>query len=99
MHSWRVEDAEGYAKLIAAFESENPGIKIDFKPFKATEYNTILNTALQSDSGPDILQLRPYAAGMALAEAGYLEPLNDLPGIRNFSEEILGVATDKEGNI
>ena len=99
MHSWRVEDAEGYAKLIAAFESENPGIKIDFKPFKATEYNTILNTALQSDSGPDILQLRPYAAGMALAEAGFLEPLNDLPGIRNFPEEILGVATDKEGNI
>ncbi|WP_400161889.1 ABC transporter substrate-binding protein [Brevibacillus sp. TJ4] len=99
MHSWRVEDTEGYAKLIAAFEADNPGIKIDFKPFKATEYNTILNTALQSDSGPDILQLRPYAAGLTLAEAGYLEPLDNLPGINNFPKETLAVATGKDGKI
>lgn len=99
MHSWRVEDKEGYAKLIAAFEAENPGIKIDFKPFKATEYNTILNTALQSDSGPDILQLRPYAAGRALSDAGFLEPLDNMPGINNFPKETLAVATGKDGRI
>ncbi|GED31102.1 MULTISPECIES: ABC transporter substrate-binding protein [Brevibacillus] len=99
MHSWRVEDTEGYAKLIAAFEAENPNIKIDFKPFKATEYNTILNTALQSDSGPDILQLRPYATGAALATAGYLEPLDNLPGISNIPKEVLAGATGKDGKV
>ncbi|MDF2680676.1 MAG: sugar transporter substrate-binding protein [Brevibacillus sp.] len=99
MHSWRVEDTEGYAKVIQAFEAENPNIKIDFKPFKATEYNTILNTALQSDSGPDILQLRPYAAGTALAEAGYLEPLDSLPGITNFPKDVLAGATGKDGKV
>lgn len=99
MHSWRVEDTEGYAKLIEAFEAENPGIKIEFKPFKATEYNTILNTALQSGSGPDIMQLRPYAAGVALAEAGYLEPLDNLPGINTFSKEVLAAATGKDGKV
>ncbi|QQE73569.1 extracellular solute-binding protein [Brevibacillus composti] len=99
MHSWRVEDAEGYKKIIEAFEKENPNIKIDFKPFKATEYNTILNTALQSESGPDILQLRPYAPGVSLAEAGHLEPLDNLPGIQNFSKDVLAAATGKDGKV
>lgn len=99
MHSWRVEDKDGYAKLIQAFEAENPGIRIEFKPFKATEYNTILNTALQSDSGPDILQLRPYAPGVSLAEGGYLEPLDSLPGITSFSKDVLAAATGKDGKV
>ncbi|MFY0542882.1 ABC transporter substrate-binding protein [Brevibacillus sp. H7] len=99
MHSWRVEDTEGYAKVIKAFEAENPGIKIEFKPFKATEYNTILNTALQSDSGPDIMQLRPYATGMALAEAGHLEPLDSVSGISSFSKDVLAAATAKDGKV
>ncbi|NGQ94894.1 extracellular solute-binding protein [Brevibacillus sp. SYP-B805] len=99
MHSWRVEDVAGYEKVIKAFEEENPGIKIEFKPFKATEYNTILNTALQSDSGPDIMQLRPYGAGMALAEAGYLEPLDSVKGLDVFSKESLAAATGKDGKV
>jgi len=97
MNSWRVEDTEGYKKIIAAFEAENPNIKIDFKPIKATEYNTILNTALQSDSGPDILQLRPYAP--SLPDAGYLEPLDNLPGISSFPKEVLSAASGKDGKV
>lgn len=99
MHSWRVEDTEGYKKVIAAFEAENPGIKIDFKPFKATEYNTILNTALQSDTGPDIMQLRPYRAGMTLAEAGYLEPLDGVAGLKDFAPNVLAAATANDGKV
>ncbi|MBW5467891.1 extracellular solute-binding protein [Brevibacillus formosus] len=99
MHSWRVEDTEGYQAIIKAFEADNPNIKIDFKPFKATEYNTILNTALQSDSGPDILQLRPYAPGITLAEAGHLEPLDNVPGLSTIPKEVLAAATGKDGKV
>ncbi|UKK97196.1 ABC transporter substrate-binding protein [Brevibacillus brevis] len=99
MHSWRVEDTEGYKAIIKAFEADHPNIKIDFKPFKATEYNTILNTALQSDSGPDILQLRPYAPGIALAEAGHLEPLDNVPGISTIPKDVLAAATGKDGKV
>jgi len=99
MHSWRVEDTAGYEKIIQAFEKENPGIKINFKPFKATEYNTILNTALQSDSGPDILQLRPYATGIALADAGYLEPLDGVKGLEQFPKDFLAASTGKDGKV
>ncbi|KMZ42267.1 MULTISPECIES: extracellular solute-binding protein [Bacillales] len=99
MHSWRVEDTEGYKAIIKAFEADHPNIKIDFKPFKATEYNTILNTALQSDSGPDILQLRPYAPGIALAEAGHLEPLDNVSGISTIPKDVLAAATGKDGKV
>ncbi|MBO8163622.1 MAG: extracellular solute-binding protein [Brevibacillus sp.] len=99
MHSWRVEDAEGYKKIIKEFEQENPGIKIEFKPFKATEYNTILNTALQSGSGPDIIQLRPYQSGMDLADAGHLEPLDNVPGIKDFPQDVIAAATAKDGKV
>ena len=99
MYSWRVEDTDGYKKVIKAFEDENPNIKIDFKPQKATEYNTILNTALQSGSGPDILQLRPYATGAALADAGYLEPLDKVEGLKSFAPDVLDAAKGKDGKV
>lgn len=99
MTSWRVEDVEGYKKIIAAFEADNPGIKISFKPQKATEYNTILNTALQSDSAADIIQLRPYATGTAIADGGYLEPLDGVKGLDAIPKEALDSARAKDGKV
>ncbi len=97
--SWRTEDTAAYEKIIEAFNEEHPDIKVEFKPSKNTEYNTILNTALQSGEGPDIIQLRPYAPGMELAKAGYLEPLDELNGIDVFSEEVISAATSDDGKI
>ena len=42
--SWRVEDKAAYDKVFDAYEAENEGVTVDFKPFKATEYNKILAT-------------------------------------------------------
>jgi raffinose/stachyose/melibiose transport system substrate-binding protein len=99
MGSWRTEDTEAYAKIIAEFKKTNPNIDIDFKPTKNTEYNTTLNTALQSGSGPDIIHLRPYAAGAALADAGYLEPLTNVKGMDVFTKDTLLAATGKDGKV
>ena len=87
--SWRTEDTAGYAKAIEAFNKQYPDIKVEFKPSKNTEYNTILNTALQSGEGPDIFHLRPYAPGIALADGGYIEPLDGLEGLCAFTETAL----------
>ncbi|WP_221567705.1 ABC transporter substrate-binding protein [Alkalihalobacillus sp. TS-13] len=97
--SWRTEDKAAYDKIIEAFNEEHPDIKIEFKPSKNTEYDTILNTALQSGEGPDIIQLRPYAPGMELAKAGYLEPLDDLEGIDTFTDDTISAATSEDGKI
>ncbi|WP_462411007.1 ABC transporter substrate-binding protein [Neobacillus sp. Marseille-QA0830] len=95
--SWRTEDTANYEKVIAAFNKHYPNIKVEFKPSKNTEYNTILNTALQSGEGPDIIHLRPYAPGIALADAGYLEPLDDVKGLDVFPDAALQASKGSDG--
>ncbi len=95
--SWRTEDKASYQKVIDKFNEENPDINVEFKPSKNTEYNTILNTALQSGEGPDIIHLRPYTPGIELADAGYLEPLDDLEGLDQYSEDTLAASKGSDG--
>lgn len=95
--SWRTEDKEGYQKLIDAFNEKYPNIQIEFKPTKNTEYNTMLNTALQAGEGPDIIHLRPYAPGIELADAGYLAPLDDISGLDVYPESSLVASQGSDG--
>ena len=74
--SWRTEDVDAYNKFIAAFNEKHPDINIEFVAYRNTEYNTILATALQAGSGPDILHLRAYGGMEPLAKAGYLMALD-----------------------
>lgn len=97
MGSWRTEDVDKYNKVIAKFNEKHPNIEIKFSPTKNTEYNTILNTALQGGEGPDIFHLRPYAAGIALADAGHVEPLDDLKGLDVFPESSLAASQGADG--
>ncbi|WP_274653214.1 ABC transporter substrate-binding protein [Paenibacillus humicola] len=74
-----------------------PGIELDYQPVKSTEYNTALNTALRTNSAADIIQLRPYGAGQAIADAGYLEPIDGLQGLDGFKPDQLAAAQGSDG--
>lgn len=94
--SWRTEDREAYENFINEFNEENPDIKIKFVPYKNTEYNTILSTALQGGGGPDIMQLRAYGGLESLANAGYLVSLGDkVPELDKFSDDVLAGAQSR----
>jgi len=95
--SWRTEDVAKYEKVIALFNETNPDIQVEFNPTKNTEYNTVLNTSLQAGEGPDIFHLRPYAAGLKLAEAGFVEPISDISGLDQFSEDYLAASKGTDG--
>src|SRR5690554_1137729 len=75
--SWRTEDVQAYETFIAEFRETHPNIEIEFIPYRNTEYNTILATALQGGAGPDIIHLRTYGGMEPLAQAGHLERLDD----------------------
>lgn len=95
--SWRTEDIDAYGKFIKVFEAKNPDIAVKFIAYKNTEYNTILATALQGGTGPDIAQLRSYGGMEALAAAGYLVPLDTttVPGLAKFPKDLLKGATNR----
>ncbi|OHD80253.1 MAG: ABC transporter substrate-binding protein [Spirochaetes bacterium RIFOXYC1_FULL_54_7] len=99
--TWRPEDVEGYDKLIAIFESQNPGIKIVQTAHKNTEYNTILSAALSGGSGPDVFQSRAYGGLETFAQSGYMEPLETwVPELKDFSPASRrGASSIKDGKI
>jgi raffinose/stachyose/melibiose transport system substrate-binding protein len=94
--SWRTEDVDAYNSFIAAFHKDHPNIDVTFTPYKNTEYNTILSTAMQGGGGPDIAHLRAYGGMEPLAEAGLLVPLGDkVPALKDFDPNVLKAATDR----
>lgn len=91
MWSWRTEDANAWNEVITEFEKSNPDIQVKFHPYKDTEYDTIISTALQSGAGPDIYQVRPY--NHSLIDAGYAMALDGLvPELSNFPKAALNAA-------
>jgi len=97
--SWRADQIEidVYKKIFAEFNKTNPNIELEYKPVKATEYNTTLQTALKTDTAADIIMLRPYFGAQGLADAGYLEPINGIKGLDQYSPDQLKVAQGSDG--
>lgn len=73
------ENSDGMDAMIAAFEEANPGIDVQRDVQSTEDMRAIIQTALNSGSGPDVFQYDtgPGFAGV-LASAGLLRPLDDL---------------------
>jgi len=100
--SWRTEDKLAYDRMIRVFQTRNPGIKVEFIPFRQVEYNTILSSGLTAGKGPDIIHLRAYGNLETFAAPGYLAPLDfdKVPELRRFSlQTIAGARSRKDGKI
>jgi raffinose/stachyose/melibiose transport system substrate-binding protein len=100
--SWRTEDKAAYDRMIKVFESRNPGIKVEFIPFRQTEYNTILSSGLQAGKGPDIIHLRAYGGLETFAAPGFLAPLDfdKVPELKRFPLQVVaGGRARKDGKI
>ncbi len=89
--SWRQEDRAAYEQFIDTFEAANPGITVKFETFEATNYNTILSTALAGGTGPDVMMVRAYGGLENVAVAGYLEELTTetVPALADFAAPAL----------
>ncbi|MGV8834079.1 MAG: extracellular solute-binding protein [Devosia sp.] len=90
--SWRQEDKAQYQSFIDTFQAANPDITVKFETFEATNYNTILATALAGGTGPDLMMVRAYGGLENVATSGYLEPLTTeaIPALADFPQAALG---------
>ena len=79
--SWRVDDAEAWAKILEAFHAKYPNITVKFDPTNPPDYNATLRTQLETGTGPDLYFVRSFATGRELFEKGYVASLKDLPGL------------------
>jgi raffinose/stachyose/melibiose transport system substrate-binding protein len=94
--SWRVEDAAAYETIFDVFEEQNPGITVEFKGFKNTEYNQILATGLTGSGGPDVAQLKSYGGLQGYVDGGQLLSLDDsIEGLSSIPQASLDGLTGK----
>jgi raffinose/stachyose/melibiose transport system substrate-binding protein len=100
--SWRVEDKLAYDRMIRVFQQKNPGIRVEFIPYRQTEYNTILSSALTAGRGPDIIHLRAYGGLETFSAAGFIAPLTleQVPELKRFPlQTMVGAKGRKDGKI
>ncbi|MFN3309828.1 MAG: extracellular solute-binding protein, partial [Anaerolineales bacterium] len=87
IESWRNDDLPIWQDvIIPAFEAKYPNIHVVFAPTAPAEYNGVLNSKLEAGTAGDLITCRPFDASLKLYEKGYLAPLNDLPGMENFTD-------------
>ncbi len=98
MGSWRTDDVDQMNTIIAKFNEAYPNITIKFDPTNPPDYNATLRTQLEGGTGPDLFYLRSFATSRQLFDEGFIEPLADLPGLKeNFSEASLGPWSAADG--
>jgi raffinose/stachyose/melibiose transport system substrate-binding protein len=94
--SWRVEDEAAYTKIFDAYEKAHEGVTINFKAFKATEYNKILATGLAGSDGPDVPQVRSYGQLQPTVAAKSLVPLDGKVDLSGWDENTVASAKGRE---
>jgi raffinose/stachyose/melibiose transport system substrate-binding protein len=98
MGSWRTDDVEQMNRILDRFHSEHPDITIRFEPTNPPDYNEALQAQLASGTAPDLFYARSYATSRMQYEQGYLEPLDDLPGLKErFDPQMLSAWATDEG--
>ncbi|NNG02260.1 MAG: carbohydrate ABC transporter substrate-binding protein [Desulfobacteraceae bacterium] len=96
--SWRVDDVDQVNRIIAAFNAKHPDIRIKFQPTNPPEYNATLRTQLEGGTAPDLFYLRSFATSRQLYEEKFLEPLGDLPGLKeNFTAATISPWATEDG--
>jgi raffinose/stachyose/melibiose transport system substrate-binding protein len=85
--SWRFDDAEVWRSvLIPAFHKLHPDIAVTFRASSPRDYATDLNQRLQAGGAGDLIFCRPFEQSADLFAKGHLTRLDDLGGLKNFSE-------------
>jgi len=98
--SWRTEDIDRMNRINDVFESENPGIEVDFQPIKDTEYDAQLKSSLATGVAADIVFLRSYDSGKQIYDTGKLLVLNDVvPALADFSDTAKGAWSTEGGDV
>lgn len=94
---WQTETDEGAKdeldRLRRAFETSHPDVEVLIEAIPWGSLAARLNTAIRTDSLPDIAHVQPFMA-YSLVERGLLEPISDLVAELDRGDRILPAVRD-----
>ncbi len=100
IESWRSDDLKLWRDvIIPAFNKHYPDIEVVFAPTNPAEYNAVLDSKLQAGTAGDLITCRPFGKSLELYNKGYLVPLNDLPGMENFTDFAKSAWSTEDGSV
>ena len=88
-------ETENAEAIYAAFMEQNPNISITRETFQTQQMQEVVNTAIASGTGPDVIfyDAGPGFAGV-LADAGLLVPLDDYAAEYGWKERVAAPAVE-----
>lgn len=93
---WRGEDTEVFKTLIAKFEKENPGIKVQMDIFPSEQYQSTAQSKLLDGTTGDVFTSFPGAQFEAIAKAGLYEDLSKDKFVELYNKNLIK-AGQKDG--
>jgi raffinose/stachyose/melibiose transport system substrate-binding protein len=97
--SWRPEDVEQMTRILAKFHEQYPTITIKFDPTSAPDYDAALEAQLKAGTGPDLMYLRSFSISRNLFNQSFLEPLNDVSGVKDHYESAMLAPWETEDGV
>ncbi len=97
--SWRSQDAPVWKEVQKEMNAQGIDVKIDFRSFLPTEYDSKVQIALQGGKGPDIIYSRrlPGQRTQALIDAGLLVPIDGKVSLSHFNTSVLNFIKASDG--
>jgi raffinose/stachyose/melibiose transport system substrate-binding protein len=97
--SWRPEDVEQITRILAKFHEQYPTITIKFDPTSAPDYDAALAAQLKAGTGPDLMYLRSFSISRNLFNQGFLEPLDDVSGVKDHYDPAMLTPWETEDGV
>ena len=97
--SWRTEDAAIWEdQILPVFYESHPNIRIEFSPTLADDYDAALRARFEGGTAGDLITCRSGSRNLATIDEGFLEPIDGLSGLDNFSDLSLSYFGSAEGD-
>lgn len=93
--SWRPQDKDLWAKVQERLQANGEKITIEFRGVKSTDYDSVLQTSMAGEQGPDLFTTRGGAGTRKYAEANQITPLDGIK-LDGFDKGILDQVSDKD---
>ncbi|MBE9563370.1 MAG: extracellular solute-binding protein, partial [Proteobacteria bacterium] len=99
LNGWEIDAIKEVNKVLDDFHLEHPEIHIKYIPIVWDKYASTIESQLDIGKGGDLLFLDSFSSSSIWFKKSFLEPLNNMPVIRNnFSADILEAwKTEKNG--
>lgn len=84
---WGWREDEAWVGLMEQYNATEPEVKVEYRGYRADEYNSVLQTGLSGNSGPDLMMLRSYGGMETVVAGGGIAPVEDgVPELADFDE-------------